>query len=126
MQHSNLTNVPNHLACGQMRGFVQVTAPTKKAPNSPMQSSLLVQHSMQWCTTFVMDHLPSTVPRPDEALQWRWLGIVHQQQKVVTSAGLHHAMQEPFAHTEVRCLHSVTQDALLFEQVVLQNSVFAR
>ena len=31
-----------------------------------------------------------------------------------------------FAHTEVLCLHSVTHDVLLFEQVVFQNSVFAR
>ena len=52
--------------------------------------------------------------------------IVPEQQKVGTSAGLHHSMQEPFAHTEVLFLHSVTHDVLLFEQVVFQNSVFAR
>ena len=52
--------------------------------------------------------------------------IVPGQQKVGTSTSLHHAMQDPFAHTEVFCLHSVTQDVLLFEQVVLQNLVFAR
>ena len=52
--------------------------------------------------------------------------IVPEQQKVGTCAGLHHAMQEPFAHTEVLCLHSVNQDVLLFELTVLQNSVSAR
>ena len=52
--------------------------------------------------------------------------IVLEQQKVGTSAGLNHAMQEHFAHTELLCLHSVTHDVLLFEQVVFQNSVFAR
>ena len=78
------------------------------------------------CLEHAMYHLPSKVSMPVKALQWRWLGIVHQQQKVVTSAGLHPSMQEPFAYSEVRCLHSVTQDVLLFEQVVLQNSVLAR
>ena len=39
--------------------------------------------------------------------------IVPEQQKVGTSAGLHHAMQEPLAHTEVLSLHSVTHDVLL-------------
>ena len=30
--------------------------------------------------------------------------IVSEQQKVGTSAGLHHAMQEPFAHSRVLCI----------------------
>ena len=62
LQHSNPTK---SLLCPQPPGLWpdgrvrRATAPTKMAPNLPTQSSLLVRHSMQWCTT-----LPRTCHGP--------------------------------------------------------------